>query len=126
MADALKPAQIVGSMIELGWAKTTMPVGQLLVRSGLAGALLGVATTLAFAATAQTGVPLVGALIFPVVQIQRDAATRAVQPPLIGVDRHVSVDRHLVDEEIEHVTACVYALDIEGASRRWGEEGAGP
>ena len=66
MADALKPAQIVGSMIELGWAKTTMPVGQLLVRSGLAGALLGVATTLAFAATAQTGVPLVGALIFPV------------------------------------------------------------
>ncbi|WP_158811814.1 formate/nitrite transporter family protein [Beijerinckia sp. L45] len=53
-------------MIELGWAKTTMPVGQLLVRSGLAGALLGVATTLAFAATAQTGIPLVGALIFPV------------------------------------------------------------
>ena len=66
MAEALKPAQVVNSMIELGWAKTTMPVGQLLVRSGLAGALLGVATTLAFAATAQTGVPLVGALIFPV------------------------------------------------------------
>src|ERR1700712_2783599 len=66
MADALKPAQIVSSMIELGWAKTTMPAGQLLVRSALAGALLGVATTLAFAATAQTGIPLVGALIFPV------------------------------------------------------------
>jgi formate/nitrite transporter len=66
MADALKPAQVVSSMIELGWAKTTMPAGQLLVRSGLAGALLGVSTTLAFAAAVQTGVPLVGALIFPV------------------------------------------------------------
>jgi formate/nitrite transporter len=66
MADAFKPAQVVSSMIELGWAKTTMPAGQLLVRSGLAGALLGVSTTLAFAAAVQTGVPLVGALIFPV------------------------------------------------------------
>lgn len=66
MSDALKPAQIVGSMIELGAAKARLPAGVLLVRSGLAGALLGVATVLAFVATAQTGVPLVGALIFPV------------------------------------------------------------
>lgn len=66
MSDALKPAQIVSALIDLGAAKVKIPVGQLLVRSGLAGALLGVATALAFAATAQTGVPLVGALIFPV------------------------------------------------------------
>jgi formate/nitrite transporter len=66
MSDAVKPAQIVIGMIEAGATRTTIPVSQLLVRSGLAGALLGVATTLAFAATAQTGLPLVGALIFPV------------------------------------------------------------
>lgn len=66
MSEVVKPAEVVSSMIELGAAKTMVPAGQLLVRSGLAGALLGVATTLAFAATAQTGVPLVGALIFPV------------------------------------------------------------
>ncbi len=66
MAEALKPAQVVSSMIELGVAKSVMPAGQLLVRSALAGALLGVATTLAFTAIAQTGVPIVGALIFPV------------------------------------------------------------
>jgi formate/nitrite transporter len=66
MSDALKPAQIISSMIEAGAAKTKIPTGQLLVRSGLAGALLGVATALAFAAAAQTGLPLVGAVIFPV------------------------------------------------------------
>jgi formate/nitrite transporter len=66
MADALKPAQIVGGMIELGAAKALLGPGALLARSALAGALLGVATTLAFTALAQTGVPIVGALIFPV------------------------------------------------------------
>ena len=66
MTEAVNPAQVVSSMVELGAAKAQMPVGQLLARSGLAGALRGVATALAFAATAQTGVPLVGALIFPV------------------------------------------------------------
>jgi formate transporter len=64
--DSPTPAQIVSSMIELGAAKTRMPVHQLLVRSALAGALLGVATALAFAAMTQTGLPIVGALIFPV------------------------------------------------------------
>ena len=53
-------------MIELGAAKTRLTVGELFVRSALAGAFLGVATTLAFTAAVQTGVPMVGALIFPV------------------------------------------------------------
>ena len=66
MPDAFKPAQIVASMIELGAVKARLGAGELLARSALAGALLGVATTLAFLALAQTGVPLVGALIFPV------------------------------------------------------------
>ena len=66
MLDAVKPAQIVASMIELGAVKAGLRVPELLVRSALAGAMLAVATTLAFLALAQTGVPLVGALIFPV------------------------------------------------------------
>ncbi len=66
MADAVRPAQIVASMIEAGASKAFLPVSELLARSALSGALLGVATTLAFLALAQTGVPLVGALIFPV------------------------------------------------------------
>ena len=66
MSDAVKPAQIVATMIEAGAIKARLGTAELLARSALAGALLGVATTFAFTAMAQTGVPLVGALIFPV------------------------------------------------------------
>ncbi len=66
MVDVVKPALVVQGLIEMGAAKARLSVGELLVRSGLAGALLGVATTLAFTALAQTGYPIVGALIFPV------------------------------------------------------------
>ncbi len=66
MSDAVIPAQVVATMIEAGAAKARLGAGALFARSALAGALLGVATTLAFTALAQTGVPLVGALIFPV------------------------------------------------------------
>ncbi len=66
MTDAVRPAQIVSSMIELGAVKARLTAMELLVRSGLAGAMLGVATTLAFTALAQTGIPIVGSIIFPV------------------------------------------------------------
>ena len=66
MVDAVKPAQVVQAMIEAGAAKTRLTVSELFVRSALAGAFLGVATTLAFTAITQTGFPIVGALIFPV------------------------------------------------------------
>ena len=66
MSDAVRPAQIVAAMIDSGALKASLRPAELLARSALAGALLGVATTLAFLALAQTGVPLVGALIFPV------------------------------------------------------------
>lgn len=66
MVDAVKPARVVQAMIEAGAAKTRLTVGELFIRSALAGAFLGVATTLAFTAATQTGVPIVGALIFPV------------------------------------------------------------
>lgn len=66
MVDAVKPARVVQAMIEAGVAKTRLSVSELFVRSALAGAFLGVATTLAFTAATQTGMPIVGALIFPV------------------------------------------------------------
>ena len=66
MVDAVQPSRVVQAMIEAGAVRARLPFGELFVRSALAGAFLGVATTLAFTAATQTGVPIVGALIFPV------------------------------------------------------------
>jgi formate transporter len=64
--DYVKPADVVSGMVEAGSSKGRLSVGQLLLRGALAGAFLGVATSLAVTASAQTGLPIVGALIFPV------------------------------------------------------------
>ena len=64
--DYLKPPEVVAALIESGTRKAMLPVRDLLVRGALSGAILGIATTLAITAALQTGVPLVGALIFPV------------------------------------------------------------
>jgi formate/nitrite transporter FocA (FNT family) len=64
--DYVKPTEVVENMINSGAAKAALPVKDLLIRGFLAGALLGFATSLAITATIQTGVPLVGALVFPV------------------------------------------------------------
>jgi len=62
----VKPDTVVEQMIQAGAQKSRLPVRDLLVRGFLAGALLGFATTLAFTASLQTRVGLVGALVFPV------------------------------------------------------------
>ena len=64
--DSLKPADVVANMVQSGIAKAALGPFDLLIRGGLSGALLGFATSLAIGATAQTGQPIVGALIFPV------------------------------------------------------------
>lgn len=64
--DYVKPIEVVRTMLASGDAKAGLPVKDLLLRGILSGALLGFATSLALTAAAQTGVPLVGALIFPV------------------------------------------------------------
>ena len=66
MNETITPARIVGSMIEAGAVRARLATLPLFVRAALAGAFLGVATTLAFTALTQTGLPIVGALIFPV------------------------------------------------------------
>jgi formate transporter len=64
--DYVTPAEVAKSMVETGARKLALSTSQLLVRSILSGALLGVATSLAFTGAFTTGQPLVGALIFPV------------------------------------------------------------
>jgi formate transporter len=59
------PGQVVESMVNAGEAKAKLPVKDLLIRGGLAGALLGFGTTLAFTAEIQTGLGIVGAFLFP-------------------------------------------------------------
>lgn len=62
----VKPEFVVDQMITAGSYKASLGIKDLLIRGSLSGALLGFATTLAITATAQTHLPIVGALIFPV------------------------------------------------------------
>jgi formate transporter len=62
----VKPDTVLEQMVQAGTTKSRLPIEDLLARGFLSGALLAVATTLAFTGTLQTKVGLVGALIFPV------------------------------------------------------------
>ncbi|MGH6789664.1 MAG: formate/nitrite transporter family protein [Pseudolabrys sp.] len=64
--DYVKPADVANAMVETARRKLALSPGDLVIRGVLAGAILGSATSLAFTGALQTGVPLVGALIFPV------------------------------------------------------------
>jgi formate transporter len=64
--DYIKPADVAAAMVETGKRKLALAPRDLLIRGMLSGAILGVATSLAFTGAVQTGQPLVGALIFPV------------------------------------------------------------
>lgn len=61
----VQPEQVVKNMVQAGAAKSKLPIRDLLIRGGLAGALLGFSTTLAFTAETQTQMGIVGALLFP-------------------------------------------------------------
>ncbi len=62
----IKPEEIVENMLQAGAKKAGLPVKDLLLRGFLAGAFLGYATTLAILAATQTGLGIVGAIVFPV------------------------------------------------------------
>src|SRR6266849_4970823 len=64
--DYIKPADVATAMAEAGLKKLALPPRDLMIRGVLAGAILGVATSLAFTGAVSTGQPLVGAIIFPV------------------------------------------------------------
>lgn len=62
----VKPDQLIDQLVHSGVVKTNLTVRQMFLRGTLSGAILGAATTLALTAAAQTGLPIVGALVFPV------------------------------------------------------------
>jgi formate/nitrite transporter FocA (FNT family) len=64
--DYVKPIESTKNMIEAAAAKAALRVSDFLIRGFLSGAILGFATSLAYTATKQTSIPLVGALVFPV------------------------------------------------------------
>jgi hypothetical protein len=61
--DYIKPADVAAAMVETGRRKLALSPFDLLIRGILSGAILGVATSLAFTGAVSTGQPLVGALI---------------------------------------------------------------
>jgi formate transporter len=61
----VSPNQVVENMIQAGEGKAKLPVKDLFIRGVLSGAFLGFGTTLAFTAEIQTGMGIVGAILFP-------------------------------------------------------------
>jgi len=61
-----KPADLVQTMIDAGEAKIKTSASDLLIRGTMAGIILSLAVVVAITAITQTGVGLVGALVFPV------------------------------------------------------------
>jgi formate/nitrite transporter len=64
--DYVKPGDVATAMVNAGRTKLALSPVDLIIRGGLAGGILGAATSLAITGAVQTGQPLVGALIFPV------------------------------------------------------------
>jgi formate transporter len=64
--DYVKPADVATAMVDAGRRKLMLAPVDLVIRGGLAGAILACATSLAFTGMVQTNQPLVGALLFPV------------------------------------------------------------
>lgn len=63
--DYIKPIEIIKDMITAGISKVNLSSKNIMIRSLLSGGLLGIGTSLAFTATAQTGLGIIGAILFP-------------------------------------------------------------
>ncbi|MFZ0374102.1 MAG: formate/nitrite transporter family protein, partial [Xanthobacteraceae bacterium] len=90
------PADVAATMMNTGRSKLALSPLDLVIRGGLAGAILAAATSLAFSASVQTNQPLVGALVFPVgliliVLLGLDLVTGSFGLlPLPWIENHVS------------------------------------
>ncbi|MDP1558228.1 MAG: formate/nitrite transporter family protein [Nitrosomonas sp.] len=62
----VKPEDMIEGMLQAGARKAGLSVKDMLIRGFLSGVFLGYATTLAILATVQTGLGIVGAMVFPV------------------------------------------------------------
>jgi formate/nitrite transporter len=63
--DYVKPHGVVESMLAGGALKLSLPPRQLILRGMLAGAYLGIGTSMAVAAAVETGYWIIGSLLFP-------------------------------------------------------------
>ena len=66
MAPYVKPADLVGRMIDAGAGKLLLSTRDTLIRGFMGGALLTLGAAFAVTVTVQTGQPLLGALLFPI------------------------------------------------------------
>lgn len=64
--DYIKPAQLIADVANVGAHKAALTARDILIKGMLSGAFLGFATTLAFTASIETGLDIVGAFIFPI------------------------------------------------------------
>ena len=62
----LAPSDFAIKMVDAGEAKVFMSTRDTLIRAYMAGAILALAAVFAVTITQQTGVPIVGAALFPV------------------------------------------------------------
>lgn len=62
----LAPSEFVTKMIDAGESKIFMSTRDTIIRAFMAGAILALAAVFAITVTVQTGVPIVGAILFPV------------------------------------------------------------
>lgn len=64
--DFVQSDEVVQQMSESGARKVKLSISDILIKGFLSGAFLAFATTLAFTGSTQTGLDIVGAIIFPV------------------------------------------------------------
>lgn len=64
--DYVKPQELVSNVAAAGALKSRLPIRDLLIKGGLAGAFLGLSSTLAYTVSTQTNLDIVGALAFPI------------------------------------------------------------
>ena len=62
----LAPTEFVTKMVDAGESKIFMSTRDTVIRAYMAGAILALAAAFAVTVTVQTGVPIVGAILFPV------------------------------------------------------------
>jgi formate/nitrite transporter len=62
----LNPAEFAKKMVDAGESKLQMATRDVLIRAFMAGGILGLAAAFATTVSVQTGVPIVGAALFPV------------------------------------------------------------
>lgn len=62
----VKPAELIGTVVDAGASKVMLSTRDTLIRAVMGGALLSLAAAFAVTVSVTTGVPLLGALLFPI------------------------------------------------------------